>query len=123
MRRWLPELDLDDQAHHAWFDQQMQNHPQTRAKSEHRYTAQVVWDESMAEASARWIAFRHPVRQLVILAGAGHCMASAIPKRLRRRAPTARVISVMPVVSDSGDPAKVRAEAKGYDYAFVMTTE
>jgi len=121
--RALPELDVDDKAHRAWFEEQMKGHPPTRAKPENRYTAQVVWDESMADAAAQWLKERHPLRQLVILAGAGHCMEFSIPKRLKRRMPSARVLSVLPVVSESDDRASIQKDAKGYDYAFVMAPE
>lgn len=121
--RWLPELDLDDKGHRSWFDTMMRAHPHTGKDARHRYSAQVVWDESMAETAAGWLAARHPARQLVILAGAGHCMHAAVPKRLARRMRSARVVSVLPVLSDVAGHGKVRDKAKGYDYAFVMTAE
>ena len=122
-QRALPELDLEDAAHRGWFEEEMKNHPATDAKREHRYTAQVVWDESMADAAARWLKERHPLRQLVILAGAGHCKDFSIPRRLKRRMPSARVVSVLPVVTESDDRASIGREAKSYDYAFVMTPD
>lgn len=63
--------DTSASAHHAF-------------NPEHLYTAQVVWDESMADAAARWLD-QASGGQVVIIAGAGHCHRSAIPRRLKRR--------------------------------------
>ena len=49
------------------------------------YEAQVVWDETMADNAARWVAAHAPSRQLVILAGRAHCRRDAIPARIERR--------------------------------------
>jgi uncharacterized iron-regulated protein len=83
------------------------------------YAAQVVWDESMAEASATWLSERHPARQLVIMAGNMHCHDSAIPARIRRRMKMgATVVSVVPIVRKDGENLGERLA--GYDYGFVM---
>ncbi|MFZ5897413.1 MAG: ChaN family lipoprotein [Myxococcota bacterium] len=82
----LPELDLSDAEHRADFERRMQKHPGVDAENlDNYYAAQVLWDESMAEASARWLNLHTPVRRLLIVAGQAHCQRSAIPKRLQRR--------------------------------------
>jgi uncharacterized iron-regulated protein len=53
------------------------------------YVAQVVWDETMAKTAAQWLA-QEPNGLVVVLAGAGHCHRSAIPRRFERRLPQAR---------------------------------
>ena len=93
LRRQLPELDLDDTAHRAHFDQLMAHHPGGQMNPENFYAAQVVWDETMAENAASWVAARAPQRQLVVLAGSAHCRREAIPARIERRVAT-RVASV-----------------------------
>jgi uncharacterized iron-regulated protein len=116
----LPELDLSDAAHRAWFDHATRHHPPPVATRDSMYLAQVLWDETMAETAAAWLAGRLPVRQLLVLAGAGHCRDAAIPARVRRRV-QARVASVRPVIqAGTADPTK---SVVGFDYAFVMTPE
>jgi hypothetical protein len=62
------------------------------------YAVQVIWDETMADTAAKWLA-AHPDGHMLILAGTGHCHDSAIVGRLKRRG-IADVVSVR-TVSDS----------------------
>jgi len=83
------------------------------------YTAQVLWDETMADGSAKWLK-ANPTGHLIILAGNGHCHDSAIINRLKRRG-IADVVSVRAVIDDGeGGVANVLAKPVN-DYAFVMT--
>lgn len=117
-RALLPEdIDLGNAEHRAWFDSVMKSHPPEAGDRDNVYLAQVAWDESMADNAVRWLKRRIPGRQLVILAGSGHCRAEAIPNRIERRL-RANVRSVRPLVL--GDDQKPGAELDGYDYAFVM---
>lgn len=63
------------------------------------YTVQVLWDETMADTSARWLA-ANPGGHLVLLAGNGHCHDSAVINRMKRRG-IADAISVRSVIEDS----------------------
>lgn len=82
------------------------------------YTAQVLWDETMADLSAKWLK-ANPSGHLVILAGNGHCHDSAIVNRLKRRG-VADVVSVRAVIDDGeGDVANVLAKPMN-DYVFVL---
>ena len=110
-KKQLPELDLADGDHRAWFDGTMKGHP--HGKPDLVYAAQVVWDETMAESAARWLGGRLPGRQLVVMAGSGHCRGDAIPKRVRRRAP-ARAVSVRVAGTEP---------AKAGEWDFVMVFE
>lgn len=76
--------------------------------AERIYTVQVIWDESMADGTARWLAAT-PNGHAVILAGNGHCHDSAIVGRLKRRGVT-DVISVRPVVDSEGQVAESLAK-------------
>ena len=147
-RARLPALELGDAQHRAWFDQVMaamsDDHgaahahgpppddkaaPAAPADADHAgapvmpsmdnvYAAQVVWDESMADGAARWLAAGG--QRLVILAGNGHCHDSAIVRRLGRRGVTG-VTSVRPIIDD-GEGNVAAAIAEGInDYLFVMT--
>jgi uncharacterized iron-regulated protein len=83
------------------------------------YSVQVLWDETMASGAADWLA-RDRARQMVILAGDGHCHDSAIVARLKRRG-IADAVSVRPVIDDGqGNVAELLASPI-YDYLFVMS--
>jgi Haem-binding uptake, Tiki superfamily, ChaN len=100
-----------------------------KAAGERIYTAQVLWDESMADGASTWLAAgkdakdgagKPPRRQIVILAGNGHCHESAIVRRIERRG-AATAVSVRPIIDDGeGNVASLLAEPEN-DYLFVMT--
>ncbi len=144
------EIVLDDPEHRAWFAGVMEEmggaaahsgsamggkpgaHPpkltpeqkaaaaaKAKELAERIYNSQVVWDETMADTAARWVEGGDK-RQIIILAGAGHCHDSAIVRRMKRRG-VERVVSVQPVVDDGGgETADLLAEPRN-DYLFVMT--
>ncbi|MCE9572057.1 MAG: ChaN family lipoprotein [Deltaproteobacteria bacterium] len=89
------------------------------AAAERMYSVQVLWDESMADGAARWLA-GDPTRAIAILAGDGHCHDSAIVGRIKRRG-IASVVSLRPVVDDGeGAVATVLASPEN-DYVIVLT--
>ena len=61
--------------------------------AERFYTAQVIWDETMAESAAAWLG--DASRQVMVIAGNGHCHRSAIPSRVQRRRPEATTVSIL----------------------------
>ena len=81
------------------------------------YTAQVLWDESMADGAARW-AKSQPQGLLVLLAGNGHCHDSAIVNRIKRRG-VDKVISLRPVLDVEGRVAEALAKPMN-DYVVVL---
>jgi uncharacterized iron-regulated protein len=120
----IPQLDLDDKNHRAWFDSLMEDMGGSEAHSkkpeptgpqptpEHTgnddapempsadriYTVQVIWDETMADTAATWLK-AHPDGHVIILAGGGHCHDSAIVNRIKRRG-IADVVSIRSVIDD-----------------------
>jgi uncharacterized iron-regulated protein len=122
----VPELVLDDRAHRAWFDALMEDMGGTSAHSQSKpdeeraepdketphhgdgeggmpsadrvYTVQVIWDETMADTSARWLA-AHPGGHVILLAGNGHCHDSAVVGRMKRRG-VRDAVSVRGVIDD-----------------------
>lgn len=123
----LPQLKLDDAAHRAWFDALMEDlggssahgHKPDADKDEAKdakpghgsdadgdsipsadrvYTVQVIWDETMADTTARWLT-AHPTGRVVLLAGNGHCHDSAIIHRLQRRG-IAAAVSIRAIIDD-----------------------
>jgi uncharacterized iron-regulated protein len=138
----VPELDLADPTHRAWFDNLMESmggahghsaggdddapaNPHEAAppdapampSAERIYTVQVVWDETMADGTASWLA-ANPTGHAIILAGNGHCHDSAIVKRLERRG-VGKVVSVRPVIDSDGGVAEVLASPMN-DFVFVL---
>ena len=85
--------------------------------AERIYTVQVIWDESMADGTATWLA-AHPQGKAIILAGNGHCHESAIVRRLERRG-VGDVVSVRPVLDIGSEVADVLAKPVN-DFAVVL---
>ena len=148
----LPELDLRDAKHRAWFESMMEDMggseghahaaaagsgdgsasssssgssdadaaPMGMPSAEDIYTVQVIWDETMADTAARWLA-SHPDGHVVILAGSGHCHDSAIVARMKRRG-VANVVSIRSIVdAGEGDVADAIAGTSINDYLVVLT--
>ena len=133
----VPELDLADAKHRAWFDALMDSMGGTHAHSkkpeeeapadathgapppmpsaDQIYSVQVIWDETMADGAARWLT-SNPTGHVIILAGNGHCHDSAIVSRIKRRG-IAQVVSVRPVLDI--DSSEVLAQPMN-DFAFVL---
>jgi len=103
---------------------------ESKAASERIYAAQVLWDESMADGASAWLAAgkqsaaatpsEKTRRQIIILAGNGHCHESAIVRRIERRGVPAAV-SVRPVIDDGEGSVAELLAAPENDYLFVMT--
>lgn len=92
--------------------------PSFEEKAERMYSVQVLWDETMAESAASWLS-EGGQRQVVILAGNGHCHESAVVRRLERRG-VSNVVSVRPVIDKGeGRVSSFLADPEN-DYLFVM---
>lgn len=122
-RSQLPaDIVLDDADHRAWFDEIMQGHPGEEGGAmpvnDNIYTAQVVWDETMAATAAAWLD-GGAERQIIILAGHGHCHDSAIVGRIKRRGHDA-VVSVHPVIDDGEGNVPELFEPSRNDYIVAM---
>jgi uncharacterized iron-regulated protein len=106
----------DDAVHHS--DAAPASADDEMPSAERIYTVQVLWDETMADTAAKWLA-AHPGGHVVILAGTGHCHDSAIVNRLKRRG-IADVVSIRTVVDD-GQGGVAEALAKPInDFIVVM---
>ncbi|HTV19487.1 MAG TPA: ChaN family lipoprotein [Polyangiaceae bacterium] len=84
-RAALPELDLDDAEYRAYVSELLGTFHADEASLEGPYTVQVVWDETMADTAADWLASSDAGARVLVIAGLGHCHRSAIPERITRR--------------------------------------
>jgi len=115
VRNSLPELDLSDREHQRFFTAAMggdANSPHAGAHTAKSsfYVAQVIWDETMASTAAAWIGVAPERRQMVVVAGNGHCHDSAIVRRVERRLETVNGLSIL-VKSETGElPDEVRSD-------------
>jgi uncharacterized iron-regulated protein len=114
----LPELDLGNAAHKAFFEAAIGDHPMPAGgpSIENMYAAQVVWDETMADTAASWLAKSGETSQLIVFAGAGHCHESAVPARISRRV-NLPVLSVTPVLRSQLTEFQDR---QSYDWLIVL---
>jgi len=72
-----------------------EQHPEeTRGDFERFFEVQLLWDEGMAQRTARYL-LEHPESRLVVLAGTGHVIRSGIPARVTRREPAGAVSVVL----------------------------
>jgi len=141
----LPELNLTDKQHRAWWRKLMggmgggaghssphghskhgkkkkkKPHPSKMSLSERIYSAQVTWDETMAETASKWL-LKGERRQIIILAGNGHCHETAIVRRMRRRG-IKHVVSIHPIVDTGDGEVGELLAAPVNDYVFVMTSD
>lgn len=114
----LPELDLENEPHRAMVEEALRGHPSmSDAMLERFYTAQVVWDETMADRVASFLE-RSP-RRMVVLAGAMHVQAGhGIPARAARRGAGPYAI-VLPITANELAAAR-RARPPIADFLWVI---
>ncbi len=107
------ELDVNNRAHREWFEAMFASHGmamEDREAFERFYTAQVSWDETMAQSAVEAMEGAASGDQMVIVAGSGHVLNRwGIPSRIERRAPAQSVVTLIPVSA----PGKVMTSLKG----------
>jgi len=104
LQELLPEMDLSQRQHRRRFEDtlRMQNAHRERAQPhpglDHAYTAQVLWDEYMADSAHQYLSVNQG--RLVLLAGTNHVWRDAIPDRFERRSASSanpqRAVSILP---------------------------
>lgn len=116
----LPELNLTDEEHRAFIFGLFGVLPEHGAELglENIYVAQTVWDETMADTSARWLAETGDSARLLDFAGGAHCQRSAIPRRITRRTPNQPALSVHAVFESELSDGTFTPE--GYDVLVVL---
>ncbi len=111
----LPMMDLSDEEHRKAIAEVFSHHGPSMSGDafERFYSAQVLWDESMAQRAADALSRGAP--RIVVLAGVGHVQGGrGIPQRLARRSPEARIVTIVPVTlgDDETPEAAVQAAIK-----------
>jgi uncharacterized iron-regulated protein len=116
----LPELVLDDAEHRTFIFGLFGVLPEHAAEFglENIYVAQTVWDETMADTSARWLTQTGASARLLDFAGGAHCHRSAIPRRITRRTPEQSALSVHAVFESELADGSFTPE--GYDVLVVL---
>ncbi len=85
-KKALPQLDFTDEAYKSRLKKAFDQHKSSDERSfDFFYQAQILWDETMAEAIDQYLK-QHPDFRMVVLAGGGHiAFESGIPRRAFRR--------------------------------------
>lgn len=118
-RAALPELDLTNAVHRAMIEDALREHPGLdAARLDRFYAAQVVWDETMADRTARFMARDDAPARMLVLAGTMHVRGGlGIPSRAARRGARPYAI-VMPVAQSELDDA-LHADPPPADFLWV----
>ena len=104
-RAALPELDLGDARHREMVREALEGHGHMSDDMLERfYTAQVIWDETMAESVANVMTAPGAPERMVVLAGGMHVLEGrGIPSRAARRGAEPYRI-VLPADADDPPP-------------------
>ena len=98
-----PDMSLDNADHKKVFDSLMGGH----AMSANIYSAQVLWDEAMADTAMKYLAAHRPSSRtvFVVIAGSGHVMyGQGINYRIAKHHGG---IGITVVMADSSEPLTV----------------
>lgn len=82
------DIDRSDEAYTNRLEKIFEQHPAGQAPNfEHFLTAQLIWDEGMAQKVTDYL-INNPSHRMIVLAGSGHlAYGSGIPNRVGRRLP------------------------------------
>jgi membrane-associated protease RseP (regulator of RpoE activity) len=85
----LPEVDVEDPYHRAFLEGMFAGHERGTGRSRAFQQVQVLWEETMAQTAAEYLASGEASgKRLVIIAGGNHVRYGfGIPRRLFRRLP------------------------------------
>ncbi len=109
-RRYIPSFESIDRSNQIYresilasYQQHLGNAPMASKTFDRFYTAQLLWDETMAERVANFVS-QQPDPQIVVLAGRAHILYGyGIPDRVRRRLGQSRFTQQTVLLSDEGD--------------------
>ncbi len=81
-----PEMDFSDKKYRERLRKVFEGHNSIKERNfDFFFEAQILWDETMSQSTAAYLA-AHPAYRMVVIAGSGHLIyGSGIPKRTFRR--------------------------------------
>jgi uncharacterized iron-regulated protein len=89
----LPELDFNDPYHEKMLNAFHAAHPMGERDFSGFRRVQVLWDETMAENLAAYLADQGPDHQVMVVAGSNHIrFGIGIPRRMFRRLPASYLL-------------------------------
>lgn len=119
-RRWIPplaEIRTDNLPYRQRVQQVYEDIHQGQSVSsnfEHFFQAQVLWDETMAEAIAQFLQ-ANPKHQVVVLAGQAHIIyGDGIPDRVARRMANTRNFEQRSLLLNPSETAKAKRAIADY---------
>ena len=125
-RARVPEIDFSNADHRAMVRAVYDRHNMTGGKMtfDNFYTAQLLWDETMATEVARVMTAADAPDTMVVLAGSGHVRyAFGIPSRAARRGVDAYK-TVLPVLLEKARAPLAEMASDGVaDYFWVMSSD
>jgi uncharacterized iron-regulated protein len=83
-----PKMRMDNKQHRTVFEALIGGHPMSETAMNNMYSAQVLWDEGMADSALKYMAVNPPTKRdiFVIAAGSGHVMyGQGINYRIEQR--------------------------------------
>ena len=104
----LPEIKPGPERHREYVREAFAEHPHGKfdqAAFERFYSAQLVWDETMADRVAKALAAPGAPAHLVVVAGEGHTRSFAVPDRAARRG-AAPYLTILPVLDEDEADAR-----------------
>jgi uncharacterized iron-regulated protein len=120
-KQLLPEMKPGPAPHREFVREAFAQHPHGKfdeAQFERFYSAQLVWDETMADRIAAALSAPGAPSRIVVVAGEGHTRSFAIPDRAARRG-AAPYLTILPVLDE--DEADARRDRVA-DVLWVLRT-
>lgn len=108
----FPELDFSDPKHQEFVRRALErHHSMSEDRVRRAYAVQVLWDETMAEATVAAVKNGGTPRPVMVIAGTGHVISRlGIPSRVERRMPGVKTRVVLALPRQSVKTAVERRE-------------
>ncbi|HVO29590.1 MAG TPA: ChaN family lipoprotein [bacterium] len=119
-RAKVPELDLSSKEYRDFVREAFQGHMKmSEDRFERFFTAQVIWDETMASHTAD--AAKN--RPMMVMAGTGHLLRRmGIPSRVERRLPSAKTRVLLPLAAGAKDRPDFKRSAREHEADWIVVT-
>lgn len=123
-RAQVPELDRSSVSHRAMIREAFDQHGLPAERFEAFYTAQLVWDETMAQVIAETFTSTNAPTRMLVMAGMGHVRAGlGIPKRAARRGAKPHTIVVPVLLTEDGPSLVSLLEDPDGDFLWLMSMD